>query len=107
MTSKTPREIEEKIEMWSKGCNVNIDFPKGLRYCNENDLCKVCKNNLDLYKAELKGFKAGQKQSEDAFKEMIEEAKSKVPKGSQTEAVLDVLEQELLSKIGDNSEVEK
>jgi hypothetical protein len=36
---------------------------------------------------------------EDAFKEMIEEAKSKVPKGSQTEAVLDVLEQELLSQL--------
>jgi hypothetical protein len=63
MTNKIPQEIEEKIEMWSKGCGVNIDFPKGLRYCNENDLCKVCKTNLDLYKAELKGFKAGQKQS--------------------------------------------
>ena len=52
-------ELKKEIEKWSKGCNVNIDFPKGLKYCDGINLCKVCKTNLDLYEAKLKGFQEG------------------------------------------------
>ena len=87
MTNKIPQEIEEKIlkdvfdDLWDENWNQN-----------KEEAIMMIKQAIQL------SYEAGQKQSEDAFKEMIEEAKSKVPKGSQTEAVLDVLEQELNSK---------
>lgn len=56
-------ELKKEIENWSRGCNVNIDFPKGLKYCDGINLCKVCKTNLDLYKAELKGFQKGKQEA--------------------------------------------
>ena len=87
MTNKIPQEIEESLT--AQNIYNEFELKAGIHIGTEERL---------IIQAIQKGFKAGQKQSEDAFKEMIEEAKSKVPKGSQTEAVLDVLEQELNSK---------
>ncbi len=106
MTNKIPQEIEEKL--------IKLGYPK------KNVKWNIVDDAIKL------SFKAGQKQSEDAFKEMIEDFFIKedviLKKVDNKIAYLMIsrnishkeerdelikLRQELLSKIGDNSEVEK
>ena len=62
MTNKIPQEIEESLT--AQNIYNEFELKAGIHIGTEERL---------IIQAIQKGFKAGQKQSEDAFKEMIEE----------------------------------